>query len=64
MMLSRLLIKRDHVTPLLPDLNWINFNTILQLNEASFMYKNLYVSTDSNVKKIKTLTSETKYHRE
>ena len=31
-------LKRDHVTPLLRDLKWINFNSILQLNEASFMY--------------------------
>ena len=45
-------LKRDHVTPLLRDLKWINFNSILQLNEASFMYKNLYVSAASNVKKI------------
>ena len=45
-------LKRDHVTPLLPDLKWINFNSILQLNDASFIYKNQYVSTDSNVKKI------------
>ena len=45
-------LKRDHLTPLLKDLKWINFNSILQLNEASFMYKNLYVSADSNVKKI------------
>ena len=27
-------------------------NSILQLNEASFMYRNPYVSADSNVKKI------------
>ena len=46
-------LKRDHVTPLLRDLKLINFNSILRLNEASFMYKNLYVSADSNVKKIK-----------
>ena len=39
-------LKRDHVTPLLTDLKWINFNSILQLNEASFMYKNMYVSAD------------------
>ena len=45
-------LKRDHVTPLLRDLKWINFNSILRLNEASFMYKNLYVSADSNLKKI------------
>ena len=45
-------LKRDHVTPLLRDLKWINFNSILLLNEASFIYKNLYVSADSNVKKI------------
>ena len=32
-------LKRDHVTPLLRDLKWINFNGILQLNEASSMYK-------------------------
>ena len=44
--------KRDHVTPLLRDLKWINFNSILQLNEASLMYKNMYASADSNVKKI------------
>ena len=44
--------KRDHVTPLLRDLKWINFNSILRLNEASFIYKNLYVSADSNAKKI------------
>ena len=43
---------RDHVTPLLRDLKWVNFNSILQLNEASFMYKNMYISADSNVKKI------------
>ena len=45
-------MKRDHVTPLLRDLKWINFNSILRLNEASFMYKNLCVSADSNVKNI------------
>ena len=45
-------LKRDHVTPLLRDLKWINFISILQLNEASFMYKNLYISADSNAKKI------------
>ena len=45
-------LKRDHVIPLLRDLKWINFHSILRLNEASFMYKNLYVSADSNVKKI------------
>ena len=45
-------LKRDHVNPLLRDLKWINFNSILRLNQASFMYKNLYVSPDSNVKKI------------
>ena len=43
-------LKRDHVTPLLRDLKWINFNSILRLNEASFMCKNLYVSADSNAK--------------
>ena len=45
-------LKRDHVTLLLRDLKWINFNSTLRLNEASFMYKNLCVSADSNVKKI------------
>ena len=45
-------LKRDHVTPLLRDLKWINFNIILRLNEGSFIYKNLYVSADSNVKNI------------
>ena len=44
-------LKRDYVIPLLRDLKWINFNSILQLNEASFIYKNLYLSADSNVKK-------------
>ena len=32
-------LKRDHFTALLKDLKWINFNSILQLNEASLMYK-------------------------
>ena len=45
-------IKRDHVTPLLRDLKWINFNSIFRLNDASFMYKHLYASADSNVKNI------------
>ena len=45
-------LKRKEVTPLLRDWKWINFSSILRLNEASFMYKNLYVSADSNVKKI------------
>ena len=44
-------LKRNHVIPLLRDLKWIIFNSILRLNEASFMNKNLYVSADSNVKK-------------
>ena len=44
-------LKRDHVTPLLRALKWINFDCILRLNEASFMYKILYVSADSNVKR-------------
>ena len=50
---NRKYFKRDHVTPLLRDLKWINFNSILRINETSFMNKNLYVSADSNVKKIK-----------
>ena len=37
-------LKRYHVTPLLRGLIWINFNCILRLNEASFMYKNLCFS--------------------
>ena len=45
-------LKRDNVTPLLRDLKWINFNSILWLNEASFMYKNLYASADLNVKRM------------
>ena len=45
-------LKRDKITPLLRDLKWINFNSVLRLNEVPFMYKNLYVSADSNVKKI------------
>ena len=45
-------LKRNYVTPLLWNLKCININSILQLNQASFMYKNLYVSADSNVKKI------------
>ena len=54
-------LKRDHVTPLLRDLKWINFNSILRLNEASLMHKNMYVSADSNGKKI---NFETRSHRE
>ena len=45
-------LKRDHVNPILRVLKSINLSSILRLNEASFMYKNLYVSADSNVKKI------------
>ena len=45
-------LKRDHIAPLLRDLKWINFNSILRLNKLSFMYKNMHVSADSNVKKI------------
>ena len=45
-------LKRDHVTTLLRDLKWINFNSILQRNEAFFMYQNLYVSAGSIVKTI------------
>ena len=33
-------------------MKWINFNSILWVNEASFMYKNIYVSAQSNEKKI------------
>ena len=36
----------------LTDLKWINLSSILRLNEASFMYKNLDVAADSNVKNI------------
>ena len=45
-------LKRDHITPLLRGLKWINFNSILRLNEASYMNKHQYVSADSNVKNI------------
>ena len=41
-----------HVTPLLNDLKWINFNSMMQQNDASIIYKNLNSSADSNVKKI------------
>ena len=54
-------LKRDHITPLLGDLKLCSFNGILRLNEASFLYKNLYVSADSIVKKI-NLTSKMRYH--
>ena len=43
-------LKPDHFTPLFRDLKWINFKSILLLNVASIIYKNLYVSADSNVK--------------
>ena len=43
---------KTRVTPLLRDLKCTNFNSILRLNVASFIYKNLYVLADSNVKKI------------
>ena len=48
---NRKYLKRDHVTSLLRDLKWINFNSILLLNQASFIIK-IYVSADSDVKKI------------
>ena len=46
------IFKTRHVTPLLRDLKWIYFKSILQLPAASFMYTNLHASADSNVKKI------------
>ena len=49
---NRKYLKRDHVAPLLKDLKRISFDSILQLNKASPMYKNLHVSADSNLKKI------------
>ena len=51
-------LKRDQVNTLKRDVKWINFNSVMQLNEASFMYKNLHVSADFK------LTSETWYHKE
>ena len=54
-------LKRDHVNPLLKDL--INFNSMMRLNEATFMYKNLYVEAYSNVKKI-NFDLRNRYRRE
>ena len=44
-------LKRDHVSPLLKDMKWITFNIVLQLNEASLMYKNLLGSAEQMRKK-------------
>ena len=44
--------KRDLVTHMLKHLKWTNFNSVLQLKEASVMYENLHGSADSNAKKI------------
>ena len=42
---------RPHL-PTITRLEMINFNSILRLNEATFVYKNLHVAADSNLKKI------------
>ena len=56
-------LTRGHVTPLLRDLKWINFNSILRLNETSFIYK-IYMFQQSQMWKRITLTSDTRYQRE
>ena len=33
-------------------MQWIHFNSIFRLNEATFVYKNQYVAGDANMKKI------------
>ena len=33
--------KRDHVTPLMKDLKWLNIQNRLQINEASYIYKDI-----------------------
>ena len=48
----RQLFKTRPCHPTIRDLKYINFNMILRLDEASFIYKKIYVSADSNVKKI------------
>ena len=46
-------LKQDRVTPqLYESWNGLTLNGILRLNEASFKYKNLHVSADSNMNKI------------
>ena len=47
--------KLYHVTPLFKDLKWTDFNSIFRMKEAalSFIYKNILVVADLNVKKIK-----------
>ena len=45
-------LKGDHITPSLKAVKWINFNSILRLNKASFTNKYLHVAAESNVKKI------------
>ena len=56
-------LKRDHVTPLLRDLKWINFNSILRLNEHPPCIKICMLQQTQMWKRL-TLTSETWYHRE
>ena len=57
-------LKRDHITPLLRDLKWINFISILRLNEASVMLKKIIMLQQIQMLKILTMTSKARYHRE
>ena len=42
-------LKRDRVTHLLKDVNWINFNSILRLNQASFMHARIKISREQQI---------------
>ena len=48
----------------LRDLKWINFNSVLLLNEASFMRIKICMFQQTQMWKRLTLTSQTNYHRE
>ena len=41
--------KRDHVTPLMKDLKWLNIQYRLQLNEASYLQKQTKISQILNL---------------
>ena len=42
-------LKRDRVTPLLKDVNWINFSSVLRLNQTSFMHAYIKISREQQI---------------
>lgn len=45
--------KRDHVTPLLKNLNWLKIEQMINLNQATFVHKSTHNKNNSNTDQIK-----------